>query len=75
MSILFDDVVIDFLLSPPSQDEFKRFDLRKKLYSIRNNVHVDQIEDVMQIIWMVYDELWDLKEFKLHDIEDDCDKH
>ena len=75
MSIHFDSVLVDFLLSPTSQDEFRRMKLQEKLYALRHDVHVDQIEDVMQILWNVYDELWLFKNWKLHGIEDDCNAH
>ena len=75
MSIHFDSIVVDFLLSPCPQDQFRRMKLQEKLYTIRYDVYVDQIEDVMQIIWKVYDELWLFKEWKLRGIDDNCMLH
>ena len=57
MSIKFENEVVDFLLSPPSQDAFRRMRLQEMLYNLRHDVAQEQIEDVMQIVWQCYDEL------------------
>ena len=69
MSIKFKNEVVDFLLSPPSQDAFKRMRLQSMLYDLRHDVAQDQIEDVMQILWACYDELDLFLKWKQHGVE------
>ena len=69
MSIKFENEVVDFLLSPPSQDAFKRMQLQSMLYDLRHDIAQDQIEDVMQILWACYDELGLFLEWKKRGVE------
>lgn len=55
--IKFENEVVDFLLSPPSQDVFKASKLQDMLYNLRHEVAQDQIEDVMEILMKCHDEL------------------
>ena len=69
MSMKFENEVVDFLFSPPSQDAFRRMRLQNMLYHIRYDVAQDQIEDVMQILLQCYDELSLFLEWKKRGIE------
>ena len=64
MSIKFENEIVDFLLSPTSQDAFRRMRLQTMLYSLRHEVAQDQIEDVMQILLNCHDELLLFLEWK-----------
>ena len=57
MFIEFENQIVDLLLSPVSQDAFRSVKLSELLYEIRNNVHIEQINDVIQILHSVLDEL------------------
>ena len=74
MSIKFENEVVDFLLSPPSQDAFRRMRLQEMLYNLRHDVAQEQIEDVMQIVWQCYDELSLFLEWKNVVLRSACDK-
>ena len=69
MSMKFESILVDFLLSPPSQDEFRRQRLQTLLYNLRHEVLVDQIEDVMAILLHCYGELELFLEWKKRGIE------
>ena len=69
MSIKFENEIVDFLLSPPSQDAFRPMKLQEMLYTLRHEVAQDQIEDVMQILWKCYDELALFLEWKKRGVE------
>ena len=69
MSIKFESEVVDFLLSPPSQDAFRHMRLQEMLFKIRHEVAQEQIEDVMQILWQCYDELELFLEWKKRGVE------
>ena len=64
--IKFENEVVDFLLSPPSQDAFKASKLQDLLYNVRHEVAQDQIEDVMEIILKCHDELSLFLNWKKH---------
>lgn len=69
MSIKFESEVVDFLLSPPSQDAFRHMRLQEMLFKVRHEVAQEQIEDVMQILWRCYDELELFLEWKKRGVE------
>ena len=69
MSIKFENIVVDFLLSPLSQDAFRHMRLQEMLYSLRHDIAQDQIEDVMQILLKCYGELELFLEWKKSCIE------
>lgn len=54
---MFENKVVDLLLSPPSQDAFDHMRLQEMLYKLRHDVALDQIEDVMQILLKCHGEL------------------
>ena len=60
MSVKFENEIVDFLLSSPSQDAFKWQRLRVLLQNVRHEV----FEDVMQILIQCFDELRYLLEWK-----------
>ena len=67
--IKFENEVVDFLLSPPSQDVFKASKLQNMLYELRHEVAQDQIEDVMEILMKCHDELSLFLNWKKHGVE------
>ena len=69
--IKFENEVVDFLLSPPSQDAFKASKLQEKLYNLRNEIAKDQIEDVMDILLKCFDELSLFLNWKKHGVENE----
>lgn len=64
MSVKFENEIVDFLLSSPSQDAFKWQRLRVLLQNVRHEVFEDQVIDVMQILIQCFDELRYLLEWK-----------
>ena len=50
MPFHFESSIIDLLLCPPAQDEFKSWRLEQLLVDYMSKVHSDQIEDVLQIL-------------------------
>ena len=66
MSVMrFEIILIDFLLNPPAQDAFKTWQLEHVLMENIRNVHVDQIEDVIQICYKSIDQLVKGKSLKM----------
>ena len=69
MSFKFENVIVDFLLCPTAQDNFRSMKLQELLYNIRYDVHIDQIEDVMQILLNAHIELEKFKLWKIRGID------
>ena len=57
MSFRFETSIIDLLLCPPAQDNFNVTRLEKLLLEYCNILHLDQIEDVVQIFYKSISEL------------------
>ena len=73
MIFKFENEVVDLLLCPIAQDNFRALKLQELLYNIRHEVNIEQIKDCMQILLQAYDELEKFKEWKLRGIErDNC---
>ena len=69
----FENEVVDLLLCPLAQDNFRTMKLQELLYSIRHEVNVEQIKDTMQILLKAHDELELFREWKIRGIErDNC---
>ena len=69
MSIKFENEVVDLLLCPTAQDNFRYIRLRELLYNVRYEVHYDQIQDTLQILMLACSELEKFKEWKLRPLE------
>ena len=65
MPFKFESSIIDLLLCPPAQDEFKSWRLEQLLLDHMTNVNSDQIEDVLQILYKCINRLERLKRLKL----------
>ena len=63
---------IFYFLFCPAQDAFRSMKLQEMLYNIRYDIQVEQIEDVMQILWNAYDELEKFKEWKICGVDNKC---
>ena len=50
MPLKFENTLIDLLLCPPAQDEFKCWRLELLLIQFMNKYYIDQVEDVLQIL-------------------------
>ena len=61
----FENDLIDFLLCPPAQDAFKTWRLEAVLMENIRNVQIDQIEDVIQILYKCIDQLVNGKNLKM----------
>ena len=73
MIFKFENEVVDLLLCPIVQDNFRALKLQELLYNIRHEVNIEQIKDCMQILLQAHDELEKFKEWKLRGIErDNC---
>ena len=68
MSIKFENQIIDFLLCPSAQDNFRTMKLQEILFKNRYEVALEQIEDVMQILYKTINELEKFKEWKIRGI-------
>ena len=69
----FENEIVDLLLCPIAQDNFRALKLQELLYNIRHEVNIEQIKDCMQILLQAQDELEKFKEWKLRGIErDNC---
>lgn len=66
MSIIkFENEIVDLLLCPKAQDDFKHWKLENLLLEIADKVYIDQIEDVVQILHKCIVELERLGRFKI----------
>ena len=65
MPLKFENTIIDLLLCPPAQDDFKAFRLRSLLQHYMDKFYIDQIEDVSQILYKIIDELESVKVLKM----------
>lgn len=61
----FEIDLIDFLLCPPAQDAFKTRRLEAVLMENIRKVQIDQIEDVIQILYKCIDQLVNGKNLKM----------
>jgi hypothetical protein len=61
----FEIYLIDFLLCPPAQDAFKTWCLEAVFMENIRNVHINQIEDVIQILHKCMDQLVKGKNLKI----------
>lgn len=61
----FEIDLIDFLLNPPAQDAFKTWRLEAVLMENIRNIHADQIDDVIQILYKCIDQLMKGKKLKM----------
>ena len=50
MSFKFENSIIDLMLCPPAQDEFKCWRLELLLLENFDKVYIDQVEDCIQIL-------------------------
>lgn len=66
--IKFENEIVDLLLSPNAQDEFKHWKLKILLIDIADKVYIDQIEDVVQILHKCIHELEQLGRFKVQHV-------
>ena len=57
MSFKFENNIVDLLLCPPAQDEFKSWRLELLLLQYKEKYYIDQIEDVIQILHKCISEL------------------
>ena len=64
-SLKFENTIIDLLLCPPAQDEFKAWRLGLLLSEFSKKVYIDQVEDVIQILYKCITELERIKDLKL----------
>ena len=69
MSIKFENEIVDLLLCPTAQDNFRYIRLRELLYNVRYEVHYDQIQDTLQILMLACSELEKFKEWKTRPLE------
>ena len=65
MPLKFENTIIDLLLCPPAQDEFKSWRLELLLIQYMNKYYIDQIEDVIQILYKIINELERVKTLRL----------
>ena len=65
MPLKFENSIIDLLLCPPAQDEFKDWRLELLLKHYSDKFYIDQAEDVLQILHKCIKELEKVKVFKL----------
>ena len=65
MPLKFENTIIDLLLCPPAQDEFKAWRLHLLLMQHAHKCYIDQVEDVLQILHKCIKEVEQLKAFKL----------
>ena len=65
MSLKFENSIIDLLLCPPAQDEFRSWRLELLLSQYIEKVYLDQIEDILQILHKCIARLERWKKFKL----------
>ena len=65
MSLKFENVLIDLLLCPPSQDDFKSWKLELLLIQNIKKYYIDQVEDVIQILHKSIKELERIKGTKM----------
>ena len=69
MSIIkFENEIVDLLLCPKAQDDFKHWKLENLLLEIADKVYIDQIEDVVQILHKCIVELERLGRFKIQHV-------
>lgn len=57
MTFKFENSIIDLLLCPPTQDAFKSWKLELLLLHYSKQFYLDQIEDVVQILYKCITEL------------------
>lgn len=57
MTLKFENSIIDLLLCPPAQDDFKSWKLELLLIHYSKQFYLDQIEDVVQILYKCITEL------------------
>ena len=65
MSLKFENNVLDLLLCPTAQDKFKSWRMKLLLMDYYGDYALDQIEDVIQILYKCLDELERVKQLKL----------
>ena len=65
MPLRFENSIIDLLLCPPAQDEFKSWRLELLHLQHMEKVYLDQVEVVLQILRKCIDRLKRLKKLKL----------
>ena len=65
MSFKFENSIIDLLLCPPAQDDFKSWRLKLLLLQYINDYYIDQIEDVVQILYKCISELEEVGKLKM----------
>lgn len=71
MIFKFENEIVDLLLNPIAQDNFRALKLQELLYTIRHEVNIEQIKDCLQILLQAQDELEKFKEWKLRGVEKD----
>ena len=65
MPLKFENTIIDLLLCPPAQDAFKAWQLELLLSNYYKKFYLDQVEDVIQILYKCITELNRIKELKM----------
>ena len=71
MFFKFENEIVDLLLQPVVQDNFRSIKLQELLYNVRHEVHIEQIKDTIQILLKVIEELDKFREWKIRGIERD----
>ena len=60
----FEDYLLDFLLNVPAQDEFRKWRFEGMLMGKIREIENDQLEDVVQILYVCIDQLVKAKNLK-----------
>lgn len=66
MTFHFENQVIDLLLCPSIQDSFKAWRMEHLLHQHFNSYYIDQIEDVIQILYRCIQELEKIGQLKMY---------
>jgi len=61
----FEVDLVDFMLKPPAQDEFRTWRLEALIMENIRNIHVDQFNDVVQILYKCIDQIYKAKNLKI----------
>lgn len=61
----FENALVDFLLNVNAQDEFRSCKLEIRLMNIIRKVSIEQIEDVIQILYKCITQLEKMKNLKI----------
>ena len=65
---IFENDVVDLLLCPLAQDRFKGWKLQMLVFEVIDKIHIDQLNDTIQVLHECLRELERAKAYKLQNV-------